>query len=515
MGFDEVFIDMVWRIMANNWYSIVVNGKRHGFFHSTRGLKQGDPLSPTLFILGAEVLSRFLNKLHRHPDYSGFYMEPRGPQVNHLSFADDIILFTSGRQKTLKLIMQTLNNYEEISGQLINSDKSHYMVHTSAFNSTRDRIKRITGWQTRLLSYGGREILVKHVLQSLPIHLLSAVTPPVTVLKQVQSIMADFFWGWKNERKKYHWASWKNLSFPCGEGGNFSFWWDNWLGVGPLAEFSSNSNRLNNITVAEFWVGGQWNQNMLTQLAPSNYLADILSTRLYIQQAIPDQAIWKLNSDGKTGLDTIDHIFNNGHFATYVWKSFAAAAGIVTDHRSLIQLILQWWSAKYNKEAHKLLLQVTPIFICWNLWKNHCASKYGGKSSNISRIKYAIYKDNYKLMCTLFPQIKWPSNWKELFLLGENYLHDTKVVLIKWIKPPARWVKINTDGIALSNKGRIGAGGILRDQEGEMLLAFATTLGEGTNNQAEIGAAIFGMTWVLQLGYKKVFLEVDSQLLVE
>jgi len=44
MGFDEIFIDMVWRIMANNWYSIIVNGKRHGFFQSTRGLKQGDPL---------------------------------------------------------------------------------------------------------------------------------------------------------------------------------------------------------------------------------------------------------------------------------------------------------------------------------------------------------------------------------------------------------------------------------------------------------------------------------------
>ncbi|KAG5580329.1 hypothetical protein H5410_050956 [Solanum commersonii] len=124
---------------------------------------------------------------------------------------------------------------------LINSDKSHFMVHTSAFNSTRDRIKRITGfkqregpltylgcplfvgrpriiyfsdlinkvlcrvtgWQTRLLSYGGRAILVKHVLQSLPIHLLSAVTPP----------------GWRNERKKYHWESWKNLSFPYDEGG--------------------------------------------------------------------------------------------------------------------------------------------------------------------------------------------------------------------------------------------------------------------------------------------------------
>ena len=71
MGFRELFIDRVWRIMSNNWYSIVVIGKRHGFFHSTRGLKQGDPLSPALFILRAKVFSRQLNLLHQNQLYKG------------------------------------------------------------------------------------------------------------------------------------------------------------------------------------------------------------------------------------------------------------------------------------------------------------------------------------------------------------------------------------------------------------------------------------------------------------
>ncbi|XP_015159877.1 uncharacterized protein [Solanum tuberosum] len=694
MGFDEIFIDMVWRIMANNWYSIIVNGKRYGFFQSTRGLKQGDPLSPALFILGAEVLSRSLNRMHSNPNYHGFFMETRGPQVNHLSFADDIIIFTSGRKKSLELIMYTLNIYEETSGQLVNKDKSHFMVHSNAFNSTRDRIKRITGfkqkegpitylgcplyigrprityfsdlinkvvnritgWKTKILSYGGRNTLVKHVLQSLPIHLVSAISPPSTVIKQIQNLMADFFWGWKNDRKKYHWSSWKNLSFPYEEGGvgmrnlkdvcmafqykqwwifrskhtlwgeflrakycqrsnpiskkwdtgesptwkhlmhnkvkieehihwtiisgTCSFWWDNWLGVGPLANFSSESNRFNNNTVADFLIEGQWNLEMLIQQAPHSMVASILDTHIQYQQGIPDQAVWKLNSDGnftcssawnelrekrnktqfydfiwhknipfkcsfllwrvlkgklptnekissfgnepvtcfccdRPGWDTINHIFNTGHFATHIWTYFARHAGIKTDHTPLIHLIMRWWSTKYNNEAHKLILQATPIFICWNIWKNRCARKYGGKQSNASRVKYAVYKDNYKLMTTTFPYIRWPSNWTDLIKQAEKCFHDTKVIMVSWQRPPEQWVKLNTDGSALSNPGRIGAGGVIRDHSGEMILAFATPLGNGTNNQAEIGAAIFGMTWVLQLGYRSVILEVDSQLLID
>ena len=95
------------------------------------------------------MLSKSLNRLHTHPDYHEFFMERRGPQVNHLSFADDIILFTSGRQKTLKLLMKTLKEYEETSGQLIIEDKSHFMLHSNAFNSTRDRIKRLIGFKQK------------------------------------------------------------------------------------------------------------------------------------------------------------------------------------------------------------------------------------------------------------------------------------------------------------------------------------------------------------------------------
>lgn len=123
MGFGETFIDLLWRIMSNNWYLVIVNGTRHGFFHSTKGLKQGGPLSPALFILGAEVLSRMLNMFFHQHNYKSFQMK-----INHSNFADDIIIFFFTAKNSLQLIIKALNTYEFVSDQLINKDKIHFMV---------------------------------------------------------------------------------------------------------------------------------------------------------------------------------------------------------------------------------------------------------------------------------------------------------------------------------------------------------------------------------------------------
>lgn len=122
-GFSDNRCNMVARSFNNCHYSILVNGKASGFFTARHGIKQGDPLSPALFILANEYLSRGLNHMFSSsPDL--YFGSEKGVKVSHLAYADDLILFTRGRTSGLKKIMDYLQHYENVSGQKINKSKS-------------------------------------------------------------------------------------------------------------------------------------------------------------------------------------------------------------------------------------------------------------------------------------------------------------------------------------------------------------------------------------------------------
>lgn len=86
-------IDVIWRLISNTYYSILLNGQSVGFFHSTRGVKQGDPLFPALFILSVEVMTRAFNQLFDDNSYVGYGMPKWSSNLNHLTCANDTSSF--------------------------------------------------------------------------------------------------------------------------------------------------------------------------------------------------------------------------------------------------------------------------------------------------------------------------------------------------------------------------------------------------------------------------------------
>jgi len=123
-GFSLGFCKLISNCVSSSWFSVVMNGTSKGFFKAGRGLRQGDPLSPYLFILVEEVFSRLLRKKVQDGTI-GYNLQPRkGLLISHLLYADDMVIFSTGRKKDVRRILEVLDIYAQWSGQVVNASKS-------------------------------------------------------------------------------------------------------------------------------------------------------------------------------------------------------------------------------------------------------------------------------------------------------------------------------------------------------------------------------------------------------
>ncbi|XP_061999150.1 uncharacterized protein LOC133716455 [Rosa rugosa] len=238
-------------------YSFLVPGKPRGYVVPSRGLRQGDPLSPYLFLLGAEGLSTLLKTKADLGVLPGISICEGAPMVNHLLFADDSILYATANLQACHEISNVLKVYGKASGQQVNFHKSSVMFSknvdratqnllatflgvnvveshekylglptyvgrnkTSTFQYIQERLdQKLQTWQGRLLSGAGKDILIRVVAQSLPTYAMSCFQLTKKFCDDLQQRCARFWWGGSNEQRKIHWKSWQFLCRPRKEGG--------------------------------------------------------------------------------------------------------------------------------------------------------------------------------------------------------------------------------------------------------------------------------------------------------
>ena len=130
MGFGEKWAGWIRWCISTASFSVLINGSPSGFFQSTRGLRQGDPLSPYLFVLGMEALSCLINRAIREGFLTGCRIRGRGGsgiQVSHLPFADDTLVFCEDSQEQMAFLSWLLMWFEAIFGLSINLNKSEIL----------------------------------------------------------------------------------------------------------------------------------------------------------------------------------------------------------------------------------------------------------------------------------------------------------------------------------------------------------------------------------------------------
>ena len=208
-------------------FLFLVNGSPKGFSGSSRGLRQGDPLSPLLFLLIMEVLSRILRKTKECGLIHGFHVgsvNSIGVRIFHLLFADDTILFCNASREQLLSIRLVLSCFQVFTSLKVNMEKREIVPireennmdalanilscrvgnlplkyygmplgtsfkTTSIWNLILEKLeKKLLAWKCLCLSKGGRLTLLKSTLSSFPTYFLSLLIIPKVVAARLERI---------------------------------------------------------------------------------------------------------------------------------------------------------------------------------------------------------------------------------------------------------------------------------------------------------------------------------------
>ena len=118
IGFSERWVKKMMKCVTSVRYSFQINGKVLGEVIPTRGLRQGDPLSPYLFLICAEGFSALIRMAEARGDITGLKVARNAPSISHLFFADDSLLFLRASTKSLQTIQDIFSLYSRCSGQV-------------------------------------------------------------------------------------------------------------------------------------------------------------------------------------------------------------------------------------------------------------------------------------------------------------------------------------------------------------------------------------------------------------
>ncbi|KAL9683745.1 hypothetical protein QQ045_021170 [Rhodiola kirilowii] len=251
MGFNQTWCDLIYRLISNCWYSVLWDGSSYGHFKSNQGVRQGHPISPSLFIIAMDVFSRLLVTQSQAGSIIPYFAKAGALQVTHLMYADDLLLFANGTDISMQRLVALINQFCTWSGQRLNSAKSsiffdqnipqdcrrtildltgfskgsfpttylgaplfHGRVKIEHFSNIEAKVRtRIGGWMRNMISMGGRVTIIESVLNSLLIHVLAALHTPTTVLDRTSGLLASFLWG-QNDSMRCQWVAWRDICTP-------------------------------------------------------------------------------------------------------------------------------------------------------------------------------------------------------------------------------------------------------------------------------------------------------------
>nr|XP_025662026.1 uncharacterized protein LOC112757684 [Arachis hypogaea] len=421
MGFGRRWRTWVMECVTTASMSVLINGSPSKSFKIERSLRQGDLLSPFLFVLVVDVLHRMIGEAVRNGRISPLVVGRDRVKLSHLQFPDDTILFYPPDDETMQNYKRLLRWFELMSGLSINFDKSS-LISLNCEEQWVQRMCRLWGckegtlpvkylgvplganprlvktwkpiidkveeklslWKAKVLNKAEKLVLIKSVLNSLPVYYLSLYKMPKAIAEKLISLQRRFLWSKEDGRQGMVLVKWELVQAPKKFGGLevgdamvritvllFKWWWRFAKEECPLWKKVVIQEGMLSEDVTSY----SFTKTIWKGLAPPRvelFVWFVLVGKVNTKE--PLSRLGVIDQDDKRCVlcnkedELIHHLFLGCDFAWQVWSAWISAFGrpwafleLLKDH------FLSWTDEPRRKEDRKQHLRCFCAII-WHIW---------------------------------------------------------------------------------------------------------------------------------------------------